>query len=862
MLITEETSVAVRIKRFRESIAPDLYSLSDFLPWTDIERQLETSRDDIRLLQTLIDQSHGSNEELHSALLNRHSILRIIRELLSATPEAVGFVDGRELPDRVPSHANDVLRLSGLLADLGIWRILAPGTSVEALARIALIATDSRRRRIRRTSAIQDRVRKLVESSIKDASDRTATPLRLFRAMESPPGARSAEFVVGLDELPLVAIATVFQAQSGGRQQRDLSLTYPSLQARLDSIPMSLFLIADGRGIAETPDRVLTSLFESMAACMSVREAESGVLADALTDAVERRGLRKAASAPLTKIIESTLESRPEVMAEALPGSTDSGRFALADYLQQKSDLALQLSALGDSLRWQRPEEVAKGNQITSRFDPTMALQLFSDLMDPSGVLGDTRSVNSLRYRSLLLPPDTILPNKLLAVATAFPPNLQVMYKVSQLALQETPEPHIVALLVPDAFGLGATARQAVPPTLASTITVLPATKLRDLARRRESPRDGFVKEMLEQSDLTKVSPFVLSSVTPERMFFGREAEEAILVSTLATNSVAILGGRRIGKTSLMRHVHRALEDAGFLAFFGDCQTVRDWSGFASLAERRWNAQLPHEFQPEYVFDLIEKLNDSSGRKIVLLLDEVDQLLDWDELQRETEVSEAFFKACRTISQEGHAQFVFSGERVIARKLWDPHSPHWNFCRPLPLRQLTRDAATQLLLSPISSLQIQVPEKDTFGQTSWEITSGHPQIVQFLGDKLIRLLNERRGDERTRLLVDDIRRISQSFEYREHYLETYWGQATQLERILSLFTALEPSSPADLDEALLSRGVTASESDIAMGMRMLEMYGILSQTESGYQLHAEWFPEALQSFGGAQETLDRLFRDL
>jgi len=111
-------------------------------------------------------------------------------------------------------------------------------------------------------------------------------------------------------------------------------------------------------------------------------------------------------------------------------------------------------------------------------------------------------------------------------------------------------------------------------------------------------------------------------------------------------------------------------------------------------------------------------------------------------------------------------------------------------------------------------------------------------------------------------LVDDIRRISQSFEYREHYLETYWGQATQLERILSLFTALEPSSPADLDEALLSRGVTASESDIAMGMRMLEMYGILSQTESGYQLHAEWFPEALQSFGGAQETLDRLFRDL
>ena len=32
----------------------------------------------------------------------------------------------------------------------------------------------------------------------------------------------------------------------GGRQQRDLSFTYPNLQERLDAIGMSLFLIADG----------------------------------------------------------------------------------------------------------------------------------------------------------------------------------------------------------------------------------------------------------------------------------------------------------------------------------------------------------------------------------------------------------------------------------------------------------------------------------------------------------------------------------------------------------------------------------------------------------------------------------------
>ena len=37
--------------------------------------------------------------------------------------------------------------------------------------------------------------------------------------------------------------------------------------------PIALILIADGRGLAETPQRVLETLFDSVAACMTVQEA-------------------------------------------------------------------------------------------------------------------------------------------------------------------------------------------------------------------------------------------------------------------------------------------------------------------------------------------------------------------------------------------------------------------------------------------------------------------------------------------------------------------------------------------------------------------------------------------------------------
>ena len=64
---------------------------------------------------------------------------------------------------------------------------------------------------------------------------------------------------------------------------------------------------------------------------------------------------------------------------------------------------------------------------------------------------------------------------------------------------------------------------QAVLPV--NVILVSP-TMLVDMAKSA-SPLTKLVDAILDQSDLTKVSPFILSNPTPTRMFYGRDTEAA-----------------------------------------------------------------------------------------------------------------------------------------------------------------------------------------------------------------------------------------------------------------------------------------------------------------------------------------------
>ena len=144
-------------------------------------------------------------------------------------------------------------------------------------------------------------------------------------------------------------------------------------------------------------------------------------------------------------------------------------------------------------------------------------------------------------------------------------------------------------------------------------------------ARRR------LVDIILEQADLTVVSPYVISGPVPDNMFFGRDYEIKAIMRTIRDRNYAILGGRKIGKTSMLTKIHRLLgQTSGFRSYYLDCEHVFDYQHL--LRSLALACQPPG--MPESIDDLrhlaICLRRRHEGKTVVFLLDEVDHLLAYD----------------------------------------------------------------------------------------------------------------------------------------------------------------------------------------------------------------------------------------
>jgi hypothetical protein len=241
-----------QISNFLQTIAPDVYSESSFVPWAQIEDELEGLRGPITALQHLVDDGELAVPALSRTLSEEPRVALIARRLFTA-PHAVGFADGRELPEEFDPDEHEPEALAQLLLDLGLERLLPRGAHVADLYRVAAIGVDSRRRGFRRKADLEQRVGALMDAAMEAVEARVDVPLARLTGASQPEQARNrgVEVIAAADGRPVAAVATVFQAISGGRQYRDLELTYPRLQADLDAVPMSLIVIADGRGLLE-----------------------------------------------------------------------------------------------------------------------------------------------------------------------------------------------------------------------------------------------------------------------------------------------------------------------------------------------------------------------------------------------------------------------------------------------------------------------------------------------------------------------------------------------------------------------------------------------------------------------------------
>ena len=853
----DERSLGERVEAFRASIAPDLHLPDVYIPWEDINAEMARLETAVVRLQALVDASTLDAGQLDGVLANEPGALDVLEYLLAA-PQGAGFSDGRELPDEVPADSAERRAVADLMVDLRIAELLPPGSRVADGLRVALVWIDARRRRgIRRRETIEEMMNSVVERSIDEVEARTGVRLTQVPRAEQPEVVRgTVRAVLAADKTPVAVVATVLQSQSGGRQQRDLEFTYPRLQQELDAVPAVLILIADGRGVKRASRRVLADLIGGdVGALMTVSQAEAGQLADALQSAVVGRGLREIRQASLETLIESSLLRGQAVRSEDLPVAEGPALEAMSQFVVEHRDWALDLDPAAHELSWTDRKAVAEAYALSQAFEPATAVQVLSELLnlDVAEKLAGIPEVFMVLAEG---PGDRIVPSTLPIAATRSEPADDVLRAVAKLSRQQRADAALAALLVEDTPAWRAYLRtQSSRSHLATSVVVLDTSALIALAGA-ESRRDAFVRLVLEQADLSKTNPFNYTGPTRPEMFFGREDEVETIRTTLLNNSAALMGGRRVGKTSLLQRTRLALEAEGWSPFYADCQEAANWKSFVAVVAPRWDVEVPSSFEPSHLATLVRQLSAKAAGQLILLLDEIDQLLRWDLSHSDGNAPEAFFRACRALSQEGAAQFVFSGERLVAERLWDPASPHWNFCRGIYVRQLTRKAAEALLSVPLEDLGVTIRDRQRFLDVSWDKSHGHPHIVQYLGDALVHLLNARDPTERAELAPADIQQVVATDDFRRRYLDTYWGQATRYERLITTVLAeTGPTTTADLRSRLRSREVDANPEHVTRALQMLRLYGVVEDLEEPVTLRASWFPEALEAWAGVDDLL-------
>jgi hypothetical protein len=227
------------------------------------------------------------------------------------------------------------------------------------------------------------------------------------------------------------------------------------------------------------------------------------------------------------------------------------------------------------------------------------------------------------------------------------------------------------------------------------------------------------------------------------------------------------------------------------------------------------------------------------GRTLVMLFDEIDGLL-----QKDMQNGEQLFQILRALSQEGRLRFIFCGEKVLNESLHDPGLVFFNFCNLIPLTYLKPDEARRVVVEPMQEMGITLEDGGQLADEIVDLAAGHPNIVQYICQKLIERINERRERHISRA---DLRAVSQSAQFAEYFAEVSWGHANALERLITLLMLDQPEiTIVEMAGALRMRNLPVTPAQLESALDDLCLYSILRRDGPKYTFAAKAFPEVLR----------------
>jgi hypothetical protein len=327
-------------------------------------------------------------------------------------------------------------------------------------------------------------------------------------------------------------------------------------------------------------------------------------------------------------------------------------------------------------------------------------------------------------------------------------------------------------------------------------------------------------------------NPFIAGSWVRGEDFFGRGSLVREVLEG-ERHSLWVLGGRRLGKTSLLKEIELRVQksrDTPFVALYWDLQGSGDARGLADTllasvedAEpfRRATDVLVEDLESLPVADMLASLlrrTVRSGWRLLLLVDEAEELL----VVGRSDAS-VLAKLRRVLSRGSEVRTVITGTRLLARvdeQSALPTSPFLQgFIPPVYLTPLAPDEGRALLArGPFPA-----PDVETVLQRA----ACHPFLVQLIASRLFES-----GD--LAVTLDQLA----ADEMVANYFSVDFGTLEEIERSALSEVAREGRAT----RAALARTLGRPEDELDAPLYGLTMLGYLAREDDGYRL-ANWFFE-------------------
>lgn len=250
-------------------------------------------------------------------------------------------------------------------------------------------------------------------------------------------------------------------------------------------------------------------------------------------------------------------------------------------------------------------------------------------------------------------------------------------------------------------------ARQARRRGDASPVVVIDAAVILRCALEGRQTFDVTMRAVLPYAAPNPYDPDLLVN-TPVEMFYGRQAERNKIAAPAGSSFIS--GGRRLGKSALLRSVQQSLDGTDVHALLIVIQHVaatppHDPAELWPLLTARLIATkvLPADTEgtaEAFSGGVRAWLADNPERRLLLMLDECDFFLRADANSSFRNVA-----ALRDLmSDAGRFKVVFSGLQHVARYRKLPNQPLSHLPQPLVIGPLDASAASRLVRRPLHAL--------------------------------------------------------------------------------------------------------------------------------------------------------------